>query len=122
MKDCNHNRIHEIEDSLYKNQDDRIYEIWDKIDERKMLRKKALKKKPTTNTKMKVNQNNLVVMKKNLIVARTNRSWQMKKDEESGTEADDSSSRDTISIIIQLCFSDYILFILLIRFLINSCY
>jgi hypothetical protein len=71
---------------------------------------------------MKVNQNNLVVMKKNLIVARTNRSWQMKKDEESGTEADDSSSRDTISIIIQLCFSDYILFILLIRFLINSCY
>jgi hypothetical protein len=44
MKDCNHNRIHEIEDSLYKNQDDRIYEIWDKIDERKMLRKKALKK------------------------------------------------------------------------------
>ena len=79
MKDCNHNRIHEIEDSLYKNQDDRIYEIWDKIDERKMLRKKALKKKPTTNTKMKVNQNNLVVMKKNLIVARTNQARKMKK-------------------------------------------
>jgi hypothetical protein len=42
MKDCNHNRIPEIEDSLYKNQDDGIYEIWDKIDERKKLKQKTL--------------------------------------------------------------------------------
>ena len=79
----------QIEDSLYKNQDDRLYQIWDKIDWRKRLRrkkslkKKTLKKKPTTNTKMKVNQNNLVVMKKNIIVARTNRSRQMKKNKKS---------------------------------------
>jgi hypothetical protein len=35
MKDCNHNRMPEIEDSLYKNQDDSFYQIWDKIDEMK---------------------------------------------------------------------------------------